>query len=275
MKVALPEWQNEVVQQAMKLATWAEAVPAANLASACELVATGLADTMVAGINYTTRDVILACRDYLGVKKKVFSSCFVMKREKERSAVTSSEKTGVETIIIADAGVTKHPNLEQLTEIILQTYQTAKAVLEEEPRIAMLSFSTFGSGGRDETIELIRGAIERVRAEQPEMKIEGEMQLDAAVNREIGLKKWHSSQDSESEPEVTGRANVLICPDLNAGNILYKALEHFGGFVAAGPILQGFKAPVSDLSRGSSQSDVLLVLETMRKLVSVNQQEKE
>lgn len=274
MKVALPEWQNEIIKQAAESAG-VEVVPAANLASACELVAAGAADTMVAGIDYTTRDVILACRDYLGVKKKIFSSCFVMQRTKEQSAVKSSEKTGVETIIVADAGVTKHPNLEQLVEIILQTHQTAKAVLEEEPRIAMLSFSTFGSGGRDETIELIRVAIEQVRAEQPEIKIDGEMQLDAAVNREIGLKKWQSSQASEAEPEVAGRANVLICPDLNAGNILYKALEQFGGFVAAGPILQGFKAPVSDLSRGSSKSDVLLVLETMRKLVAVHQKEKE
>lgn len=265
-KVAVPEWENPVIKQAFLEFERAEMVPAAKLEAACQLVREGKADTMVAGIDYTTREVILACRDCIGVEKKVFSSCFVMRR-------------GEEKLIVADAGVTKHPDTEQFYEIIRQTYETAKLVLDEEPRVALLSFSTFGSGGKDPSIELISEVKSALESDFPEMKIEGEMQLDAAVNREIGRKKWQGAKtgtdkrigenagDAETEPKVAGQANVLICPDLNSGNILYKAMEQFGGFEAAGPILQGFKAPISDLSRGSSIKDVKFVLETLEKLV--------
>ena len=102
-------------------------------------------------------------------------------------------------------------------------------------------------------------ALERVRRERPEIIIDGEMQLDAAVNLTVGKKKAPGSL-------VAGRANVLIVPDLNSGNILYKAMEQFGGFSAAGPILQGFKVPVSDLSRGSTVEDVVATIENMKKL---------
>ncbi|MBR1374210.1 phosphate acetyltransferase, partial [bacterium] len=136
---------------------------------------------------------------------------------------------------------------------------TALKLLDEEPRIAMLSFSTKGSA-RDASIDKINEVIAKVHEMYSEVKIDGEMQLDAAVNSRVAAKKLPDS-------EVAGRANVLIVPDLNSGNILYKAIEQFGGYIAAGPILQGFHKPVSDLSRGSTMEDVKLVIECMGRLL--------
>ena len=203
---------------------------------------------MIAGIDCPTREVVLACKDHLGATSDTFSSCFVMKRLDN-------------TLIIADAGVTKNPTEKQLVDIVIQTYQTANHILDEEPRIAMLSFSSFGSA-KDEAINKIRSVISIIRTTHPEINIDGEMQLDCAVNPAIATKKAPNSS-------VAGRANVLITPDLNSGNILYKALEQFAGYTAAGPLLQGFIKPVSDLSRGSTVKDVELVIETLRKLQDV------
>jgi phosphate acetyltransferase len=124
----------------------------------------------------------------------------------------------------------------------------------------MLSFSTFGSGGKDETMDLMREAIVKTHETHPEIKIDGEMQLDAAVNARIGAKKAPDS-------DVAGRANVLIVPDINAGNILYKSLEQFAGAKVAGPILLGFTKPVSDLSRGSTAEDVVLTARCLARLI--------
>lgn len=254
MKVRLvfPEINNPIIAQAVqkcaeKFGSEFEAVEVADLTEACTKVTQGEADGLVAGIDYTSREVILACRDGLGVNDQTFSASFVMKRDEE-------------ILVIADAAACKNPTEEQLFDIVLQTFETARAVLSDEPRIAMLSFSTFGSGGQDPSINKIRAVIDRVWNERPEIKIDGEMQLDAAINPRVAKKK---SPDSL----VAGRANVLILPDLNSGNILYKAMEQFGGFTAAGPILQGFKTPASDLSRGSTAEDVALVIETLQKIV--------
>lgn len=258
MKIVFPELENPIIKEAVSEVAGVdpdfEAVSASSLEEACSLCKNGAADALIAGIDYTTRDMVLACRDYLGMAEnpiagtsgKIFSSCFVM------------EKQGADTFILADAGVTKNPTAEQLVDIVLQTYETALRVLDDEPRIAMLSFSTFGSA-RDESIDKIHEVISRVRTLRPEIKIDGEMQLDAAINPRIAEKKAPSSP-------VAGHANVLIVPDLNSGNILYKSLEQFGGYTAAGPILQGFIKPCSDLSRGSTKEDVLLVIDTVKKL---------
>ena len=136
----------------------------------------------------------------------------------------------------------------------------AGKLLDDEPRIAMLSFSSFGSGGHDETMEFIQEAIRLTRERHPEIKIDGEMQLDCAINGRIAAKK-------APESEVAGRANVLIVPDINAGNILYKSLEQFAGAKVAGPILLGFNKPISDLSRGSTAEDVVLTTECLAKLI--------
>ena len=250
MKIVFPEYENEVVKEGIRLAKEKldfEAVKAVSFDDALDRLKRDEVDAMVAGIDLTTRDVILGCRDVLGVKGKTFSSCFYF------------EKAGEIPFILADAGVTKEADAERLFDIVMQTYETALKLLDEEPRIAMLSFSTKGSA-RDASIDKINEVIAKVHEMYPEVKIDGEMQLDAAVNSRVATKKLPDS-------EVAGSANVLIVPDLNSGNILYKAIEQFGGYIAAGPILQGFHKPVSDLSRGSTMEDVKLVIECMGRLL--------
>ena len=252
MKVRLvfPELLNPIIQQAVEQYAGDEGVEiigAENLAEACGKIAAGEADALVAGIDHTSREVILACRDGIGLTGETFSASFVLKRPRE-------------TFVIGDAAACKNPTEEQLFDIVCQTHETARAVLADEPKVAMLSFSTLGSGGSDPSIDKIRAVVERVRRERPEIVIDGELQLDTAINYRVAEKKAPDSP-------VAGEANVLILPDLNVGNILYKAMEQFGDFIAAGPILQGFKAPASDLSRGSTAEDVMLVIETLKKLV--------
>ena len=271
-RIVFPEINHPYVQEAIKLAKQKfpdfEAIGADNLEHACAAVKAGVADSMIAGIDYTSRDVILAARDIIGIKnprqleKPTFSASFIFTKEDKATPL------GQSVFILGDAAACKHPSFDQLYDITLQTYETATKYFKYldnnstdsalnnflTPRIAILSFSTLGSGGRDETISLSQAVVEKVRETHPEILIDGEMQLDAAINPRVGEKKAPNSP-------VAGHANVLIVPDLNSGNILYKAMEQFGNFTAAGPILQGFNAPVSDLSRGSTAEDILAVIE--------------
>lgn len=271
-RIVFPEINHSYVQEAIKLAKQKfpdfEAIGADNLEHACAAVKAGVADSMIAGIDYTSRDVILAARDIIGVKnprqleKPTFSASFIFTKENKATPL------GQSVFILGDAAACKHPSFDQLYDITLQTYETATKYFKYlnhdstdsalndflTPRIAMLSFSTLGSGGRDETISLSQAVMEKVRETHPEIIIDGEMQLDAAINPRVGEKKAPNSP-------VAGHANILIVPDLNSGNILYKAMEQFGNFTAAGPILQGFNAPVSDLSRGSTVLDIVSVIE--------------
>ena len=212
--------------------------------------------------SYVSRDVILGCRDGVGVKQnsasgasgKTFSSLFVCDLPNPIEALSTSR------YIIADGATCKNPTVEQLTDIILLANEAAEKILDEAPRIAMLSFSTMGSGGKDPSMDRIREAMALAKTKNPNLLIDGEMQLDAAVNKRIGTKK-------APESEVAGRANVLITPDINSGNILYKSLEQFAGAKLAGPILLGFDAPVSDLSRGSTVEDIVFTTECLIKLI--------
>jgi len=254
IRIVFPEQENEIIKASTKEAREKfedfEPIFVNSLEKACEKVKNKEADALVGGIDYTSRDVILSARDIIGKKDETFSASFVL--EKDDSVY-----------VLGDAAACKNPTEDQLFDITLQTYKTAKAVLKTEPKIAMLSFSTLGSGGSDPSIMRIRNVVNRIHEKYPEIAIDGELQLDAAVDKTIGDKKAPGST-------VAGQANVLIAPDLNAGNILYKAMERFGGFVAAGPILQGFNAPLSDLSRGSSKEDVLKVIEIELKLARLN-----
>ncbi|MBO7664746.1 hypothetical protein J6S46_02735 [Candidatus Saccharibacteria bacterium] len=245
MKIVFPEINNKTITEATKLCPEVEVVPANDIVDACAILESNQADGMIAGIDTTTRDVLLACKDRLTRTSKYFTSSFVL------------EKDG-RSLIVADGGVCKHPDAEMFFEIITQTYETARKIFPE-PRIALLSFSTLGSGGKDATIDVIREALARMHAERPEIIIDGEMQLDAAVNPEAASKKAPDSP-------VAGRANVLICPDLNSGNILYKGLEQLGGWTVAGPILQGFSKPVADLSRNSTAEDIVLTIKVLEEL---------
>lgn len=277
-RIVFPEINHSYVQEAIKLAKQKfpdfEAIGADNLEHACAAVKAGVADSMIAGIDYTSRDVILDARDIIGVKnprqleKPTFSASFIFTKENKATPL------GQSVFILGDAAACKHPSFDQLYDITLETHETATKYFKYlnhnstdsalndflTPRIAMLSFSTLGSGGRDETISLSQSVVEKVRETHPEILIDGEMQLDAAINPRVGEKKAPNSP-------VAGYANILIVPDLNSGNILYKAMEQFGNFTAAGPILQGFNAPVSDLSRGSTVLDIVSVIEAELALI--------
>lgn len=252
VRLVFTDIEDPIIAGAIGQCSDIEAVAAGDVEEAATMVAEGQADALVSGLNCTSREVILACRDHLGMTSKTFTSCFVMTK-------------GAKTFIVADVATCKNPTEDQLYDIVKQTYETAQTVLDEKPRIAMLSFSTLGSGGQDGSIDKIKAVIQRVQKDNPKVMIDGEMQLDAAVDLRIGAKKALASQ-------VAGKANVLICPDLNSGNILYKAMEQFGGFVAAGPILQGFKKPAADLSRGSTVEDVVSVIRIMQKLVKASRE---
>ena len=278
-RIVFPEFTNPYIQEAIKIAKEKfsdfEAVGADNLEHACAAVKAGVADSMIAGIDYTSREVILTARDIIGVKnprqleKPTFSASFIFTKENKATPL------GQSVFILGDAAACKHPNAEQLYDITLQTADTAAkyfAHLQKNstdpavadfltPRVAMLSFSTLGSGGKDDTISLTQEVLAKVRVAQPDLLIDGELQLDAAINPRIGTKKAPNSK-------VAGFANVLIVPDLNSGNILYKAMEQFGNFTSAGPILQGFNAPISDLSRGSTVLDIVSVIEVELALIS-------
>lgn len=253
IKIVFPEYKNEIITAAIEAAKakhGAEFAPltAESLEEACEKVHENAADAMIAGIDHTSRDVILSCRDIIGMESvKTFSASFLLEKDGKK-------------YVLGDAAACKNPDENMLYDIVLQTAETAEALLDEPPRIAMLSFSTLGSGGNDKSIDKIRAVTNRIHKEFPSLAIDGELQLDAAINEKIGNKKAPGST-------VAGHANVLIAPDLNSGNILYKAVEQFGGYTAAGPILQGFAAPVSDLSRGSTVEDVLSVIDVEIALV--------
>ena len=254
-KVIFPEANNEYVKEAAtRLSEICEPVLVeADLQTAAAKVYSGEADAMVAGIDYSTRDVILATRDTIGIAegKKTFSSLFVAKFP-----------DGCR-IILSDGATCKNPTAEQLADIIELAHDAAAKILDDTPRVAILSFSTFGSGGKDPSMDKTAEAIKLIRDRRSDILVDGEMQLDAAVNPRVGEKKAAAHGGSE----VAGRANVLITPDINSGNILYKSLEQFAGATVAGPILLGFAKPVSDLSRGSTVEDIILTTESLLKLV--------
>lgn len=250
-RIIFPEYQEPVIQNAITnlkaINDNFDAIDGRELTASLEAVKSGQADAIIAGINYTTRDVVLSCRDILGMRSTTFSSCIFL------------TKPGRHPLIVADAGITKHPTKNQLVDIVLQTHETALKLLDKSPRVAMLSFSTFGSA-KDSSIDEIQAVINQVKTLMPDMQIDGEMQLDTAINPIIAAKKAPQST-------IAGRANVLITPDLNSGNLLYKALEQFGCYTAAGPILQGFNYPASDLSRGSTSKDITLTIQQILKLL--------
>ena len=256
-KILFPEANNEFIKSAVAaLAEQGICEPIAedlDLQTASVKVIDGVADAMIAGIDFTSRDVILTVRDVIGMQegRKTFSSLFVAKFPDGR------------TVILSDGATCKNPTAEQLADIIEYANDAAAKILNDTPRLAILSFSTFGSGGKDPSIEKTAETLEIIRARRPDILVDGEMQLDAAVNPRVGEKKAAAHGGSE----VAGRANVLIAPDINVGNILYKSFEQFAGATVAGPILLGFNKPVSDLSRGSTVDDIILTAESLLKLV--------
>ncbi len=176
------------------------------------------------------------------------SSCFIM------IAPEGENKYNPDGVaVFADCAINIEPTAEQLSDIAISSAKTARAIADIEPRVAMLSFSTKRSGNDDKfykTVPKMRDATELAKQKAPELLIDGEFQFDAAVAPEVAALKAPDSK-------VAGRANVFVFPTINAGNIGYKIAQRFGGYMAVGPVCQGFAKPLNDLSRGCTVEDIV------------------
>jgi phosphate acetyltransferase len=204
------------------------------------LVKMGRADALLGGATYSTADTVRPALQIIKTKpgNKIVSSCFILRREKDGAD---------ELYAMADCAINLDPDADQLTEIAVETARTAR-LFSINPRVALLSYSTLGSGKGD-SVDKMRSAVDKLKALNPDFPFDGELQFDAAFSPTVAKTKAPASS-------VAGRANTFIFPDIDAGNIGYKIAQRLGGFEAYGPILQGLNAPINDLSRGCNAEEV-------------------
>jgi phosphate acetyltransferase len=215
-----------------------------NLRWGAMMVKQNGADAMVAGAENSTGKVLLAGFNVIGTSPgvKSASSCFVMDMPEKKWG-----KDGL--MIFGDCATIPDPTAEQLAEIAIQSAESCKKFLNTEPIVALLSFSTKGSA-KHENVDKVLKALELIKQMAPALKVDGELQADAALVASVGQQKAPGST-------VAGFANTLIFPDLQSGNIGYKLVQRFGNAAAYGPFLQGFAQPITDLSRGCSIDEIV------------------
>ena len=200
------------------------------------LVKMGKADCLLGGATYSTADTVRPALQLIKTKpgNNIVSSCFIMVKDDQKLAM-------------GDCAINIAPNEDELVEIAVETAKTSK-VFGIDPKVAMLSYSTYGSGKGD-MVTLVANATKKIKETAPDLAVDGELQFDAAVAPEVAKVKCAGSP-------VAGQANTFIFPDINAGNIGYKIAARLGGYEAIGPVLQGLNAPINDLSRGCNAEEV-------------------
>lgn len=208
------------------------------------MVSMGEADGMVAGVTHATADVVRAGIRCIGPAAgiRTVSSSFYM-------VVPPFRSDEEEVLTFTDAGVVPDPDAEQLAEIAVAAARARRLVVGDDPRVAFLSYSTRGSAA-GASVERVVEALDIFRSRMPDVPADGELQADAALVASVAGRKAPRS-------EVAGRANILVFPDLDAGNIAYKLVQRLARATALGPILQGLSRPCNDLSRGASSQDVV------------------
>lgn len=211
------------------------------------MVKLGKADGLVSGACHSTADTLRPALQILKTRPgtKLVSSFCVLD-------VPNCEFGENGVLVFADCGLNQKPNEEELSEIAISTAKSYKQIIEKEPKIAMLSYSTYGSAKAEE-VDKVRNATNLVKEKEPELLVDGEMQFDAAIIPSIAASKAPGSN-------VAGRANTFVFPDLQAGNIGYKLVERLAKAQAYGPICQGMAKPVNDLSRGCKAEDIVGVV---------------